>query len=142
MSKNTLPKIYLYKQIVEAKLYIDSNYDQSINLDQIAHHAYFSKFHFHRIFKECYGKTPLEYLTCLRIRKAKNMLSANYSIQDVCSFVGYTSVSSFSKLFKRCEGITPAQFSQIAQARKQDSMSRPLNHIPKGFAEYLGWNNI
>ena len=45
------PKLYLYRRIVQAKLFIDSHYAGDIDLEQIADEAYFSKFHFCRLFK-------------------------------------------------------------------------------------------
>ncbi|MFN2440773.1 MAG: helix-turn-helix transcriptional regulator, partial [Chitinophagaceae bacterium] len=52
------PKIYLYRRIVRAKLFIDDNYSENIDLDNIADEACFSKFHFARQFKKIYSKTP------------------------------------------------------------------------------------
>ena len=72
MTKNdeTYPKIYLYRRIVQAKLYIDKNYSENIDLENIAGEANFSKFHFIRQFKKIYGKTPYKYLMHTRIEKA------------------------------------------------------------------------
>ena len=57
------PKMYLYRCIVQAKLFIDNNYADRIDLSQIADEAFFSRFHFRRLFKQAYGKTPHHYLT-------------------------------------------------------------------------------
>ena len=142
MNKTTFPRIYLYKQIVEAKLYIDSNFEEKLSLENIANHACFSKYHFHRTFKECYGKTPLEYLTYLRMKNAKVLLASQLSTKEVCDRVGYESVSSFVKLFKKMEGVTPSAFSHDVQKRIRKTKTQPLDYIPIGYAEYLGWNNI
>ena len=68
------PKIYLYRRIVQAKLFIDEHFGNNIDLDNIADEAYFSKFHFIRLFKTIYNKTPHQYLTIVRIEKAKMLL--------------------------------------------------------------------
>ena len=68
------PKVYLYRRIVQAKLFIDSHYQESLDLEAIADEAFFSKFHFIRLFKDSYGKTPYQYLTYVRIEKAKGLL--------------------------------------------------------------------
>ena len=44
-------KLYLYKRIVQSKLFIDNNFADNIDLDKIADQACFSKFHFVRLFK-------------------------------------------------------------------------------------------
>ena len=64
-------KDYLYKQAIEAKLFIDKHFADGINLGDIAGKAFFSKFHFIRLFKKNYGRTPYQYLTEVRIAKAK-----------------------------------------------------------------------
>ncbi len=50
------PKIYLYKRVVQAKLFIDNRFGDDIDLNNIADEAYLSKFHFIRLFKIIYGK--------------------------------------------------------------------------------------
>ena len=59
MGESTYPRSYLYRRIVLAKLYIDANYAENINLDLVAGEAHFSKYHFIRLFKQAYSKTPI-----------------------------------------------------------------------------------
>ncbi len=75
MTLEQYPKAYLYRRIVQAKLFIDSNYTDNIDLDNISDEAYFSKFHFTRLFKKIYGRTPHQYLTFVRIEKAMLLLT-------------------------------------------------------------------
>jgi AraC-type DNA-binding domain-containing proteins len=133
------PKIYLYRRVVQAKLFIDERFAESIDLDNIADEAYFSKFHFIRLFKNIYNKTPHQYLTQVRIEKAKLLLSTDISISEVCYSVGFESMSSFSGLFKKTVGISPSKFQQQQQQRKAAIAERPLNFIPNCFAENKGW---
>ena len=105
-------KIYLYKRIVQAKLFIDTHYAEKIDLDNISDEAYFSKFHFIRLFKKIYGKSPHQYLTYVRVEKAKDLLKTETSIGDVCYSVGFESISSFTGLFKRHAHKTPSQYQQ------------------------------
>ncbi|PZR36256.1 MAG: AraC family transcriptional regulator, partial [Azospira oryzae] len=67
-------KRYLYKRVVQAKLFIDQHYAEHIDLNNIADQASFSKFHFIRLFKTIYGKTPHHYLTQVRIDQAQLLL--------------------------------------------------------------------
>ena len=132
-------KIYLYKRIVHAKLFIDSHYAENIDLDNIADEAYFSKFHFIRLFKSIYGKTPHLYLTQVRIDMAKQMLVKQTSVTEVCFSVGFDSVTSFAGLFKRLVGRTPSAFQREQQKRTSDMIAEPLTFIPNCFAEKHGW---
>jgi AraC-like DNA-binding protein len=93
ISSIAYPKIYLYKRIVQAKIFIDTNYNLDIDLDNISDEACFSKFHFIRLFKKAYGKTPHQYLTVVRIEKAVELLQSGQQVSEVCYAVGFDSVS-------------------------------------------------
>src|ERR1044072_5307668 len=87
------PKAYLYRRIVQAKLFIDKHFREKINLDEIAEEASFSRFHFIRLFKEAYRSTPHQYLVWVRLKEAeKLMTNAELKIQDICFEIGFESV--------------------------------------------------
>jgi len=134
-----LPRIYLYRRIVQAKLFIDGHYHQNIDLDNIAGEAYFSKFHFIRIFKTTYGKTPHQYLIAVRIANAKLLLQKGKSVNQVCYSVGFDSISSFSALFKRLSGLAPSVYQQQQLERQVEMLNAPQKFIPNCFAEQNGW---
>jgi AraC-like DNA-binding protein len=145
-SKNTAkmineqyPKIYLYRRLVQAKLFIDAHYLDNIDLDNIADEACFSKFHFIRQFKSIYRKTPHQYLIFVRIEKAMELLKADIPVSEVCYTVGFESLSSFSRLFKRVVGITPSSYLIQQQIIKTQIVESPLAFIPGCFAEKYGW---
>jgi len=103
--------------------------------------ASFSRFHFMRIFKTTYGKTPHQYLTWVRIERAKLLLKTDMSVSNVCFSVGFESVSTFTTLFKKLVGKTPAYFQQIQAERKRQIAEAPLRFVPGCFAEKSGWKN-
>ena len=133
------PKVYLYKRIVAAKLFMDHHFSGPIDLDNIADEAHFSKFHFIRLFKMMYGKTPHQYLTAVRIQKAKALLQKGLSIRDTCFEVGYDSAGSFTSLFKRLTGQTPLQYQHRYLQRQQLIKDMPIKFIPACFAHRNGW---
>ena len=133
------PKIYLYRRIVQAKLFIDNNCSENIDLDNIADEAYFSKFHFIRQFKKIYGKTPHQYLTLVRIEKSMQLLRTETPVTEVCFSVGFESLSSFSGLFKRIVGLTPSAYQTQQLQIKAQILKTPLKFIPGCFAEKKGW---
>ena len=133
------PKIYLYRWIVQAKLFIDINFGENINIDNIADEAYFSKFHFIRQFKKIYGKTPHQYLIVVRVEKAMQLLRTDMAVSDVCYAVGFESLSSFSGLFKFIVGLSPSVY-QVQQLQiKAQILKTPLKFIPGCFADKNGW---
>lgn len=133
------PKIYLYRRIVQAKLFIDANYADDIDLHNIADEAYFSKFHFIRQFKKIYGKTPHHYLTVVRIENAMQLLRAGVAVSEVCYAVGFQSLSSFSTLFKAIVGLAPSAYFLQQQQIKIQILKAPLEFIPGCFAAKNGW---
>src|ERR1700761_3461946 len=116
MQHGSYPKMYLYKRIVQAKLFIDKNYAERIDCTQIAEEACFSQFHFLRLFKAAYGKTTHSYLTEGRIRQARSLLEKRVAVAEVCSQVGFESVATFSALYKRSTGMSPSIY-QAQQVR-------------------------
>ncbi len=133
------PKIYLYRRIVQAKLFIDNNCSENIDLANIADEAYFSKFHFIRQFKIIYGKTPHQYLTQVRIEKSMQLLRTEIPVSEVCFSVGFESLSSFSGLFKRIVGLTPSAYQTQQLQIKAQILKTPLKFIPGCFADKKGW---
>ncbi len=140
MEQEKYPKIYLYRRIVQAKLFIDTNYANAIDLDNIANEAFFSKFHFIRLFKKIYNQTPHQYLTSVRIEKAKLLLQTEMAVADVCFSVGFDSISSFTGLFKRFTSTTPSVYQKFQLKRKEEILLTPLKFIPNCFAENNGWS--
>src|SRR5215203_2783012 len=133
------PRQYKYLRAVRAKLFIDENFGSAIDLRKIADEACFSKFHFVRLFKEIYGRTPHQYLTDVRIGKAKAYLDDGRSVAYACFKVGFDSISSFTGLFKRRTGQSPRQYQLDRQSFRESVAAAPLKHIPSCFAEKAGW---
>lgn len=133
------PKFYLYKRIVQAKLFIDNNSADNIDLDKISNEAYFSKFHFIRLFKQIYGKTPHQYLAKVRLEKAKQLLSKGITVSEVCASVGFESVTSFSGKFKIAYGETPGSYLSNQAKRRAEMSVHPLKFIPGCISTRNGW---
>ena len=128
------PNIYLYRRLVNAKLYIDKNFSTAIDLNNIADEACFSKFHFIRLFKKIYGHTPHQYLIAIRISNAKKQLIEGLTVAEACYTVGFESVSSFTGLFKKLTGTTPAAYQAAEHKKKAMTLAHPLHFIPGCFA--------
>ena len=97
--------------IKTAKKYIDDHFDKEISLDDVSRIVNISPYYFSKIFKEESGLNFIEYLTNIRIDKAKKLLeSSNMSIKEICISCGYTDPNYFSRSFKKNVGVTPTEY--------------------------------
>ncbi|MBE6023095.1 MAG: response regulator [Cellulosilyticum sp.] len=99
--------------ITSAKKIIDDHYHQDINLEMISRQVNISPYYFSKIFKEETGENFIDYVTHVRIEKAKKSLKeGQYSIKEVCINVGYKDPNYFSRLFKKQVGVTPTEYRE------------------------------
>jgi AraC-like DNA-binding protein len=123
------PSTDVYERLCRARNFIDVCYDHPLNLDDISSKACFSRYHFLRLFRQAFDKTPHQYLVERRIERAKELLRApNSSVTDVCFEVGFQSLGSFSSLFHKTVGHPPITYRE--QARKSASAR---SHVPGCF---------
>jgi len=112
-------------QIRPAINYIDANYDKLITLAEIARASHLSVSRLAHIFKEQMGITIIDYLTSVRIERAKKMLLAtDQNCTEICFQVGYHNQSYFTRTFKELVGMTPLQFR--TKNRRREKISAPL----------------
>lgn len=93
--------------------YLEDNYsDINLNAQFLADKYNITPSYFSRIFNEACGCAFPDYLSSLRMEKAKKLLAdqPEKSIQIICEEVGYTSSSYFAAMFRKKYGITPSQF--------------------------------
>jgi len=96
-----------------AKDYIKENYSRNISLEDVSRAVDISPYYFSRLFKEETDVNFIEYLTGIRIEKAKELLlSPKYSMKEICSLVGYQDPNYFSRSFKKNVGVTPTEFRE------------------------------
>ncbi len=101
------------KQVIEATIdYMVHHYQSTITLNDLAERAELSKSHYSRLFKKYIGYSPIDYLTHLRIDRAKELLAhSDIRIKEVSQQVGYEDELYFSRTFKKIVGVSPTQFS-------------------------------
>lgn len=103
------------RRLAAARRFMDEHYAEPIRLDQVARSAWCSRFYFLRLFKQLYGCTPHQYLTGVRLARARTLLKAGSQAPEICRAVGFESTSSFKSLFKKHLGRTPAAWQRHQQ---------------------------
>ncbi|HZJ83613.1 MAG TPA: AraC family transcriptional regulator, partial [Clostridia bacterium] len=97
--------------IKKALHYLHQYYDQDIKIGDLADKLNIHEGYLYRIFKEHTDITPIEYLTRLRIEKAKMLLTrTDIPIIEISGYVGINSRQYFTYLFKKHTATTPAQY--------------------------------
>jgi AraC-like DNA-binding protein len=82
-----------------------------VKLVDAAEEACLSPFHYHRMFARAFGETPHDFLTRVRIDRAKQLLAQEHlPVTEVCLSVGYESLGSFSGLFRSLVGCSPSEY--------------------------------
>ena len=98
--------------VIRAKKFIDSNYMNDIRLEDVAKHVCISSYYFSRIFKKIEGVNYIQYLTKVRMEKAKELiLEGHCSIKEIAIDVGFMDQNYFSRAFKKYTRESPREFS-------------------------------
>ncbi|MBR5422133.1 MAG: response regulator [Lachnospiraceae bacterium] len=96
-----------------AKDYISDNYSKELSLDDVSRVVNISPYYFSKLFKEATGENFIEYLTNLRIEKAKELLSGSeLSMKEICAQCGWQDPNYFSRTFKKNVGLTPTEYKE------------------------------
>jgi AraC-like DNA-binding protein len=121
-----LPDLETLERLDRAREFIDHCYDHPLSLDQISAKACFSRYHFLRLFRQAFNKTPHQYLIERRIEKAKELLRTDdVRVTDVCFEVGFQSLGSFSSLFHKADGHAPITYREKARDTSQAKRQVP-----------------
>jgi AraC family transcriptional regulator, regulatory protein of adaptative response / methylated-DNA-[protein]-cysteine methyltransferase len=99
-----------YERIQTAIEYINTNFQQQPDLDEVAKQVHVSPFHFQRMFKEWAGVTPKKFLQYISVEHAKTLLKQDLSLSDVSFETGLSGTSRLHDLFISIEGMTPGEY--------------------------------
>ncbi len=108
------------KLIQKAKLYIDAHFsDPDLKMNQVAAKFNISSGHFSTVFSQEIGETFRDYISNLRINRAKELLrSTDLKTSEISTQVGYNDSHYFSTIFKKNTGLPPQQFRAQSQSKK------------------------
>ncbi|MGY0692028.1 response regulator [Virgibacillus sp. FSP13] len=109
-----IQEYYQSKQYIEkAKKFVQQHFQNSITLEETAAHVNLSPNYFSNMFKQEFGTTFIDYVTKVRLYKAKELLEENnYSLKEISYMVGYKDPNYFSRVFKKHFSESPKHFLQ------------------------------
>jgi YesN/AraC family two-component response regulator len=103
--------------ITRAKEYIQQNQTEDISLGQVAKAVHTSTFYFCKLFKKATGVNFTEYVSRVRIEKAKNLLlNPNLRVSEIAYEVGFQSLTHFNRVFKKLIGQSPTEYRTQVKA--------------------------
>ena len=99
--------------------FIDSHYmEEDMSLNKAANAANVSANHFSALFSQNMGQTFIEYLTNLRMNKAKEYLRCtSMRSSEIAGEIGYKDAHYFSYLFKKTQGMTPSDYRKAREEK-------------------------
>ena len=105
-------KITKNEQILKLiQSYVDKNYVSKLTLSDIASLVHYNESYISRLFKKETGQSVIEYITSVRLQKAKELLTTtSSSVQDIAFAVGFDTPQYFSSTFRRQEGVSPTEY--------------------------------
>ncbi|OYU85225.1 MAG: AraC family transcriptional regulator [Flavobacterium sp. BFFFF2] len=103
------------KRINHVLAFIETHLDEELSLQSLAAIAFYSPFHFHRLFLAITNETLNTYITRKRIERSAILLihHKEYSIGEIATKNGFKNDSTFSKTFKKIYGESPSAFRKI-----------------------------
>ncbi len=112
--------------IKRAVEFIHQNYHEKLNLEELAAQACLSKYHFCRLFHRIIGMPYHEYVTIVRIEKAKELLKETpyHSITQIGYEIGFGGLRNFETQFKQLTGQTPYQYRTKVVRRRAISFAK------------------
>ena len=99
--------------ITRAKEFIKTNQGEDISLGDVAKSVNTSTFYFCKMFKKATGLNFTDYLSRIRIEKAKNLLlNPNLRISEIAYEVGFQSLTHFNRVYRKLAGQSPTEYRQ------------------------------
>lgn len=101
----------ILRRLILVTDYIHEHLQEDLSLEHLACVACLSKFHFLRLFKVAFNKTPYQFINELRIRKGEQLIkNTRLEIHEIASELGFNNASTFSRTFFQHAGVYPTQF--------------------------------
>lgn len=128
-----------FLRLSRSRDFLAARYDRRLTLTDAAAEACLSKFHYQRLFQRTFGETPHEFLTRMRIERARELLaSTDLPVSQVCLEIGYTSLGSFSTRFHQVAGCAPSEFRSKVRKVFALGQPRPARFVPSCFLGRYG----
>ena len=101
----------IFRRVSRVRNFIDDNYLEDINLEELAGLAFLSKYHFLRCFKEVYGISPYQYVIQKRLEHSQMLLrDQEKTLSEIAYQTGFIDRRAFNRAFRKAYGFSPAEY--------------------------------
>ena len=121
------------ERILRVLIHIQQHLDEDLPLEDLAHVAHFSSFHFHRIFRGMVGEPVSEHIRRLRLERAAWQLKVgDRAIIQLALDARYETHESFTRAFRAMFGVSPTQFRAVHRVPPYPSVPSEVHYEPEG----------
>jgi AraC-like DNA-binding protein len=105
-----------FRRLIRARDFLAADPGLRIRLEDAAREACLSPFHFQRIFARTFGESPHDFVTRLRMDRARRLLeTGEMPVTEICFEIGYVSLGTFSRRFTERVGQSPTEYRRTAR---------------------------
>lgn len=106
-------------EISRSIMYLSTNLDKTVTIEDMAAQVGMSRAVFHRKFKQATTMSPIQFAKSMRLNNAAMKMASGMNVNEAALEVGYVSSSQFSREFKRIYGQSPKQWSSSKQSSNE-----------------------
>ncbi len=121
------------ERILKVLVHIQEHLDEPLELSELGRVAYFSPFHFHRIFRGLVGESVMEHIRRLRLERAVYRIkSTDRSILEIALDAGYETHESFTRAFRGMFGMPPSDLRRGSRKTPPALAPSGVHYQPEG----------
>lgn len=110
--------------------YMEQNFNEQLSIGQLAQMANITPKYFVDLFKKTYGQSAMDFVTDLRINRAKRyLIESEEKLRDIALKVGYKDEFYFSRKFKKEVGVSPSEYAKKSKRRVAASAPGIVGHL-------------
>jgi AraC-like DNA-binding protein len=98
----------LQRRLIAGRNFLLDRWNSRCSLDEVARVACLSPYHFHRLFRQVFGITPVKFHLRYRCERATQLLMAGTSVGECALLLGFADIHTFSKVYRRAMGVPPS----------------------------------
>jgi AraC-like DNA-binding protein len=117
-----------------ARAFLHDALTAKVTLDDLAEHAALDKFHLVRAFRAQVGVPPYEYLTHLRVSRARELLQQGVRVAEVAQATGFCDESQLHRHFRRIVGVPPGVYAKGFVSPPRIGQDRPRSRLATGLS--------